>query len=178
VFKVIHEQEPPNAFMRIPTPNLAMQPDAASLATTLRKAGYTTGLSGKWHIANNYSAAALRKNDGGNYFDRYGFDFCGAATEKEQAEDKAVIAITNDIIGFIERSQGRTWFAYAAHFTTHTKLAAPKALIEKHAARGYARSTVASGKYEERPTAEYLAMLEHLDNEVGRLLARLDELES
>jgi uncharacterized sulfatase len=176
VFKVIHEQEPPKAFLRIPAANLAMSPDVATLATTLRKAGYTTGLSGKWHIADDYPAATLRSRDGGKYFDRYGFDFCGAANEKDHVEDKAVTAITDDILGFIERSKDRPWFAYTAHFTTHTKLTAPKALVEKHAARGYKRTTGPNGRYSERPAAEYLAMLEHLDNEVGRLLAKLDEL--
>lgn len=177
VFKVIHEQEPPRAFMRIPTPNLAMQPDVATLATALRNAGYATGLSGKWHIADDYPAATLRERDGGKYFDRYGFDFCGAANEPAYAEDKAVTAITDDIIGFIERNRGRPWFAYAAHFTTHTRLRAPAALVEKHAARGYWRTTAPNAKFSERPTAEYLAMLEHLDHEVGRLLAKLDELQ-
>ena len=43
-----------------------------------------------------------------------------------------------------------------------------------HAARGYRRTTAPAARFAERPTAEYLAMLEHLDNEVGRLLARLD----
>ena len=176
LFKVIHEQEPPKAYLRIPAANLEMSSDVATLATTLRKSGYTTGMSGKWHIANNYSAAALREHDGGNYFDRYGFDFCGAASEPPHAEDKAVTAITDDIIGFIEKAGEKPWFAYAAHFTTHAKLNAPRSLVEKHAARGYKRSTVVSAKYAERPTAEYLAMLEHLDNEIGRLLGRLDEL--
>lgn len=175
VFKVIHEQEPPRAFMRIPAANLAMSPEVATLATTLRRAGYATGLSGKWHIANNYSAAALRGNDSGKYFDRYGFDFCGEASEPAHAEDKAVTAITDDILGFIERSKGRPWFACAMHFTTHTKLSAPRVLVEKHAARGYKRTTGVNAKFAERPTAEYLAMLEHLDNEIGRLLARLDD---
>jgi uncharacterized sulfatase len=176
VFKVIHEQEPPKAYMLIPPANLAMSSDVATLATTLRNAGYATGISGKWHIANNYSAAALRKNDDGKYFDRFGFDFCGSASEPEHSEDKAVTAITDDIIGFIEQNQAKPWFAYAAHFTTHTKLAAPKALIEKHVVRGYKRTTSPTSKFSERPTAEYLAMLEHLDNEVGRLLGKLDEL--
>lgn len=176
VFKVIHEQEPPKAFLRIPVANLEMSPGTASLAATLRRAGYATGLSGKWHIANNYAAAVLRDRDGGRYFDGYGFDFCGAANEKDHAEDKAVTAITDDIIGFIERNRDRPWFAYAAHFTTHTKLSAPKALVDKHAARGYTRSSAPAARYSERPTAEYLAMLEHLDDEVGRLLARLDAL--
>jgi arylsulfatase A len=176
VFKVIHEKEPPKAFLIPPEANLAMGPDVATLATTLRRAGYTTGLSGKWHIADNYAAAALRDNDGGKYFDRYGFDFCGPASEKDHPQDKAVTAITDDIIGFIERSKDKPWFAFAAHHTTHTKLAAPQALVDKHAARGYKRTSSPAARFSERPTAEYLAMLEHLDNEVGRLLAKLDEL--
>ncbi len=176
VFKVIHEQEPPKAFLRPPEAVLAMKPDVATLATVLRQAGYTTGLSGKWHIADHYAAAVVRDRDDGRYFDRYGFDFCGAASETDHREDKAVTAITDDILGFIERSKDRPWFAFAAHFTTHTRLTAPKALVEKHAARGYKRTSVPSAKYSERPTAEYLAMLEHLDAEVGRLLARIDAL--
>lgn len=174
VFKVIHEQEPPKAFLRIPPANLALSADQATLASTLRRAGYATGLSGKWHIADDYPAASLRGRAGGRYFDRYGFDFCGAAIEKDHPEDKAVTAITDDILGFIERNRGRPWFAYAAHFTTHSKLRAPKALVDKHAARGYRRSSVPNARFSERPTAEYLAMLEHLDTEIGRLLARLD----
>lgn len=176
VFKVIHEQEPPAAFLRVPAPNLALQPETAALAATLRQAGYTTGLSGKWHIADDYAAARLRDRDGGKYFDRYGFDFCGEASEQGHPADKAVTAITDDILGFIEKAGEKPWFACAMHFTTHTRLVAPKELIEKHAARGYRRTTAPAGKYSERPTAEYLAMLEHLDSETGRLLAKLDEL--
>jgi arylsulfatase A len=177
VFKVIHEVEPPKAFLRPPAANLAMAPALATLAQTLRQAGYATGLSGKWHIADSYQAAALRDRDDGQYFERYGFDFCGGAIEAEHPQDKAVTAITDDILHFIESHANRPWFAYLAHFTTHTKLSAPPRLIEKHAARGYRRTTTPNGKYAERPTAEYLAMLEHLDAEVGRLLRRLDELQ-
>ncbi len=176
VFKVIHELEPPRAALRIPPATLALPPSVATLAATLRAAGYATGLSGKWHIADNYAAAPLRARDGGNYFDRYGFDFCGAAEEKDHPEDKAVTAITDEIIGFIERHRDRPWFACAMQFTTHTKLTAPRALVEKHAARGYKRTTSPNARYSDRPTAEYLAMLEHFDAEVGRLLARLDAL--
>lgn len=130
--KVIAEQEPPKAFMRPPEANLALSSDVATLARTLRSAGYTTGLSGKWHIANNAFVAPLRKREDGKYFDRYGFDFAGPANPAEQREDKSVTAITNDIIGFIESSQDRPWFAFAAHFTPHAPFAAPKALVEKH----------------------------------------------
>ena len=122
VFKVIHEQEPPKAFLRIPTANLAMPPDVATLATTLRKAGYTTGLSGKWHIADDYPAATLRSRDGGKYFDRYDFDFRGAANEKDQVEDKAVTAITDDMLGFIEAHGAQPWFIYLACHEPHVQV--------------------------------------------------------
>jgi uncharacterized sulfatase len=174
VFKVLNEKEPSFAPMRSAEAKDALGPETATLATTLRKAGYTTGISGKWHIAHNYAVAALRKREG--YFDSYGFDFAGPANGNEHHEDKTVTAITDDIIGFIESNRSRPWFAFAAHFSPHTKLEAPEALIAKHVARGFKRSANDEGSSTERPIANYLAMLEHLDNEVGRLLAKLDEL--
>ncbi|MFM2141592.1 MAG: Arylsulfatase [Verrucomicrobiota bacterium] len=174
VFKVLNEKEPSFAPMRSAEAKDAMGPETATLATTLRLAGYTTGISGKWHIANNYAVAALRKREG--YFDAYGFDFAGPANGNEHHEDKTVTAITDDIIGFIEANRSKPWFAFAAHFSPHTKLEAPEALIAKHVARGFKRSANDEGSSTERPIANYLAMLEHLDNEVGRLLAKLDEL--
>lgn len=177
LFKVLAEKEPPRAFLRPPEPNHGLKPEVATLATTLRQAGYATGMSGKWHIADSHVAANLIRRDGGKYFDHYGFDFCGTARETDHVEDKAVTAITNDIIGFIREHKSTPWFAYAAHVTTHTKLSAPSALVDKHAARGYKRSTNPGAKFSERPTAEYLGMLEHLDDEVGRLLSCLDELD-
>ncbi len=176
VFKVLNEREPARAPLRSPEAKSALGPEVATLATTLRKAGYTTGLSGKWHIANNAFVAPLRKHLAGKYFDSYGFDFAGPANGAEQHEDKTVTAITDDIISFIEANKDKPWFAFVAHFSPHTPLEAPEALIQKHVARGYKRAETNEGRASERPIANYLAMLEHLDNEVGRLLARLDEL--
>ena len=93
VVKVIAEKEPPKAYLRPPEANLALSPEVATLARTLRSAGYTTGLSGKWHIANNAFVAQLRKRDDGKYFDRYGFDVAGPANPAEEREDKAVTAV-------------------------------------------------------------------------------------
>ncbi len=176
LFKVIAEKEPPKAYLRPPVTDLALPPTVAHLARTLRSAGYATGLSGKWHIANNAFVAQLRRRDDGKYFDAYGFDFAGPANPAEHRDDKAATAITDDILGFIAAQRDCPWFAYAAHLTPHAPFAAPKALVEKHVARGFRRSSTPGGKFSERPTADYLAMLEHMDAEVGRLLRRLDEL--
>ncbi|MFZ4767626.1 MAG: sulfatase, partial [Roseimicrobium sp.] len=175
VFKVLNEKDPSFAPMRSAEAKDALGPQTATLANTLRKAGYTTGISGKWHIANNHAVAALRRREG--YFDAYGFDFAGPANSNEHHEDKTVTAITDDIIAFIESNRSKPWFALVSHFSPHTKLEAPEALIAKHVARGFKRSANDEGQSTERPIANYLAMLEHLDNEVGRLLAKLDELQ-
>jgi arylsulfatase A len=174
VFKVLNEKEPARSFLRSPGANSALAPDVAKLASSLRKAGYATGISGKWHIANNASVAPLAKR--GNYFRHYGFDFAGGANGAEHHEDKTVTAITDDIIGFIEASKDRPWFAFVAHFSPHAPLEATEELIAKQVARGFKRASTNEGLASERPTANYLAMLEHFDNEAGRLLASLDAL--
>lgn len=176
MFKVIGEQEPPHAYMRPPAANSRLSPELACLPQCLRNAGYVTAISGKWHVADDYSVAPLRSRAAGRYFENYGFDFAGRALEQDAKDDKAVDAITAELQDFIRANHDRRWFAYAAHFTTHSALAAPRQLIDKHAARGYVRSTSPKCLARERPTADYLAMLEHLDDSVGRLLQTLDEL--
>jgi len=177
LFKVLNEKEPPKAVLRPPEECKGLTPQTASLASTLRSAGYATGISGKWHIADNSTVGALLKRDGGKYLDRYGFDFGGAAGgQKENKEDKAARTITDDIIGFIEQNKGRPWFAFVAHFIPHAPLAAPEELIKKYEALGYKRSPTPGGKFTDRPTADYLAMLEHMDAQAGRLLDLLDKL--
>ncbi len=177
LFKVLNEKEPPKAFLRPPEECKGLTSQTATLAATLRSAGYVTGISGKWHIADNSTVGALLKRDGGKYLDRYGFDFGGkAGGQKESKEDKAAKAITDDIIGFIEQNKDRPWFAFTAHFIPHAPLAAPEELIKKYEALGYKRSATAIGKFTDRPTANYLAMLEHMDTQAGRLLDLLDTL--
>lgn len=153
VFKLLNEKEPSRAFLRSPKANAALTPEVGNLAATLRKAGYTTGISGKWHVANNSSVAPLQKRSEGKYFDSSGFDFAGMAYGADHREDKAVTAITDDIIGFIETNKDKPWFVFVSHFTPHAPLEAPEALIAKHVARGYTRAETNEGKSTERPIA-------------------------
>ena len=177
MFAVTHEMDPVAAPLAPPPHAMALPPDVASLALMLRTAGYTNGLSGKWHIAHNYNAANLRDRDGGKYFDRYGFDFVGAAANGAPAKDKSVAGITDDMLGFIERSRARPFFAFVSHHAPHATLEPPVALVEKYVARGLRRSSTPLTAFRERPTADYYATLEHLDTHIGRILALLDRLD-
>lgn len=176
MFAVTSEMDPVAAPLSPPPHAMALTPEVASLALMLRSAGYTNGLSGKWHIADNYNVAALRARDGGKYFDRYGFDFAGEGANATP-KDKSVAGITDDMLGFIERNRGRPFFAFVAHHAPHAALEPPAALVEKYAARGVRRSSHPNTVFGERPTADYFATLEHLDTHVGRILALLDRLD-
>lgn len=177
MFAVTAEMDPFAAPLTPPPHAMALPPATASLALMLRAAGYTNGLSGKWHIADNYNAAALRAREGGKYFDRYGFDFVGEGANAAPEKDKSVAGITSDLLGFIERSRGRPFFAFLSHQAPHSALEPPAALVEKYVARGIRRSSTPQTAFRERPTADYYATLEHLDTHIGRVLALLDRLD-
>jgi len=138
VHKVIGEKDPPFAPL-IPAPASELPPDTGNLAVMIRKAGYTTGISGKWHVADSGFAANLKKRPG--YFDSYGFDYIGDSRKSAAEPDKMVNAITGDILTFIETNKNRPFFAYVSHLSPHAPLEAPKALIEKYVAKGFKKSS-------------------------------------
>ncbi len=141
--------------------------EAFNLAKGLRAAGYVTGIAGKWHLTMGADGdyASLKPEAGPHY----GFDFVaprGPGTQNEG--DKWVDHLTDEAIGFIERQRAQPWFFYLAHHTIHNKVSAPSDLVAKYRARGAPEQGLGN--------AVYLACIEHLDNSVGRLLARLDAL--
>ena len=96
-----------------------------------------------------------------------GFDFVRLSGLNRT--DKQVTAFTDSAIEFIETHSDRPFFLYLAHNTVHIPLEAPADLVEK---------------YENKPKPAagvnnpiYAAMIEHVDANVGRILARLDELD-
>ncbi|MCF7816484.1 MAG: sulfatase [Kiritimatiellales bacterium] len=174
VHKVLNENEPAFAPL-VPAPGSELPPQTGDLAMRLRNAGYATGISGKWHVANNPFAARLKNRPG--YFDAYGFDYVGDCRTKKGVEpDKSVNAITDDMLDFIEQNRNHPFFAYVAHFSPHAPLEAPKALVDQYVAKGFKKSSTPKGWFKEIPTADYYAMIEHLDESVGRVLAKLDGL--
>ena len=133
----------------------------------LQAAGYITGMAGKWHLTTNGDGDynGLKPEAG----PAYGFDFVSPKGQGSPNEgDKWVDYLTDQTIDFIENNQKQPWFFYLAHHTLHGKVAAPPALVAKYRAQG----APADGLH----NATYLAAIEHMDNAVGRLLAKLDEL--
>jgi arylsulfatase A len=146
-----------------------------TIAEPLRNNGYECAIAGKWHLL-RYEIAGAYRLRGQEYFDNFGFNHVSAISEDETPEttkDKAVDALTDYVIEFMEQHQEKPFFAFLSHFTVHHQLNAPDSLIQKYVNRGYPKTN----DYYNRPSATYLAMINHLDNSVGRLLDKLEELD-
>ena len=174
--KVINNRFWGKAPMLTPKVRKKLPAEWYNLAKMLQKAGYTTGISGKWHVADNYPLAPIKEKKGMAYFNAYGFDWAGEAAEAKAKGDKAVMDITIEVMDFIEQNKDNPFFAFVSHFTTHSPLAAPDTLVEKYVKKGYARMTDKWGIVSERPTADILAMTGHLDHSIGLLVEKIESL--
>lgn len=142
-----------------------------TFAEKLKEAGYATGYFGKWHLGNGKYIPTNQGYDeqvvynGGGYF---GF---GPKTNPPTKfpDDKVLSeALTDLSISFIERNKEKPFLLFLAHYDVHVQLDARQELIEKY---------LAKEKVDDYPSnAIYAAMIEHVDNSVGRIEAKLDEL--
>lgn len=144
----------PSQLLLHPTINQQLPADFPTIAEILRGAGYRTGMIGKWHLGNKGSLPTDR-----------GFDLYhpGQALTKpsEKEGGKGEYDLTENAEKFIEDNKNRPFFLYLCHNNPHVVLNAKEELIKKH-------------KDAFNPT--YAAMIETLDDCVGRIVAKIDAL--
>ena len=125
-----------------------------TLAEYLKEAGYATACVGKWHLGQK-----------GFTPDRQGFDvvFAGRANTPPSATEggKGEYELTEAAEKFLTTNQTKPFFLYLAHNNPHIPLAAKPELVEKH---------------RQAFNPVYAAVIETLDDAVGRLLKHLDAL--
>jgi len=148
-----------------------MAEDETTLAEIFAANGYRTALFGKWHLGEYYPQVPHAQG-----FHHYiGFrtghtdDYFDALLEHNgrpyQTKGFITDALTEEAINFIERNRARPFFAYLPYNAPHTPLQAPEEYLAKYRAMNLPERT-----------AYVYAMLENIDDNVGRLLAKLDEL--
>jgi arylsulfatase A-like enzyme len=156
------ERGPAKRRKLIPTPNTTeLGTEHVTLAEALKPAGYTSACIGKWHLG---SQAPFRPQD-------RGFDFVFERHERShRAEDGSYLTdrLTDKAVEFIEANRQRPFFVYLSHHAVHTPIQAKPELVAK-----YEKKKPAGG----HNNPKYAAMIESVDQSVGRVLDKLDELD-
>jgi len=140
-----------------------------TIAEVLKKAGYKTASFGKWHL----SIAKKPPQSEPYNPDKQGFDeslltYKPAPNHNPEKDPHNVEIITEKSLEFLEKNKAGPFFLYVAHNTIHTPILGKDKLVNKY------KSRPGSDLAQNNPVIA--AMIEELDNSVGRLLKKLDEL--
>jgi arylsulfatase A len=150
-----------------------------TLAEALKSAGYATGHVGKWHLGGagfgpqqqgfDVNVAGDQTGSPRSYFapfkDAQGRSMPGLeqAPEGEYLTDR----LTTEAERFIDANRDRPFFLYFPHYAVHIPLRAKQEMIAKYATDG-------------RPGTQnnpiYAAMVESMDQSVGRVVKKLADL--
>jgi arylsulfatase A len=158
-----------------------------TLAEALREAGYKTASIGKWHLGSepfslpehhgfDVNIAGNAHGAPGSYFFPYAGDWKIPATDQRavwnvlpdgQPGEYLTDRLTDEAVKFIRASKDKPFFLYFPHYGVHTPLQAKKEVVAKY-------ERIPEAQRQGKP--EYAAMVESIDDSVGRVIATLKEL--
>lgn len=161
--------------------------DEMTIAEEFKAAGYATAAFGKWH---NGMQAPYHPNSRG--FDEY-YGFCSGHWghyfspmlehngKLVRGKGFVVDDFTNHAIKFIEDHRNQPFFVYLPYNTPHSPMQVPDKYWEKFKDKKLTQLPRASAAKKRKHTSldhsrAALAMCENIDDNVGRVLAKLDEL--
>ena len=156
--------------------------DEMTLAETFRAAGYATGAFGKWH---NGSQWPYHPNARG-FDEYYGFtsghwgEYFDPPLEHNgrpvRGQGYVADIFTTRALEFIERHREKPFFCYLPFNTPHSPWAVPEEYWRRFKDKPIAQRATNPAREQIDQTRCALAMVENLDDNVGRVLARLDAL--
>jgi arylsulfatase A-like enzyme len=172
-----------------------LRPSDVTVAELLKKAGYTTGIVGKWGLGEpdstgipnrqgfDYWFGYLNQKHAHNYYPKYLWRNeekvwlknevrdvnppGGVATKRvEYSHD----LVTEEALSFVEQNKDKTFFLYLAYTIPHANNEAKQKAMEVPSLEPYA------AKDWPDPQKGHAAMITRMDRDIGRLMAQLKKL--
>ena len=159
-----------------------MKLDEVTFADLFKKAGYATGAFGKWHNGSQYPY-----HPNGRGFDEfYGFlsghyaNYFNTMLDHNGEPERSKGYITDDLtdraIDFIEKNKAQPFVCYIPYNAPHSPFQVPDKYYDRVKARGISQFSKDKSQEEIEVTISALAMCENMDDNVGRVLDKLDQL--
>lgn len=144
------------------------------IANALKSAGYVSANIGKWDLGgkpyfpeDHGFDVSFGAGGGGmvkTHFYPWGGNWNVEGKEGEYLADR----LTEESEKFIEANKDKPFFLYLSHYAVHLPLEAKEEITEKYRVR------VKPGQAQNNPV--YAAMMESVDDSVGRIMAKLEEV--
>jgi arylsulfatase A-like enzyme len=174
-----------------------MHPDEVTLPQMLGEAGYKTGIFGKWHLGDNYPLRPIDRGfqealvirggglvqpadppEGNSYFD----PMLMHNGRWEKAKGYCSDVFTDAAMKFIGDNHDRPFFCYLAYNCPHVPLQVPDKDAQPYLKMNLAFDQFPKighplpGTANQEETAKVYGMIANIDDNLGRLFAKLAEL--
>ena len=178
------EGNKPSNKLRIPDWQKYLPLTETTIAKALKSAGYTSAAIGKWHLGGpdyypehhgfDVNVAGGDIGHPGSYF----WPFVGRGKKENNRVPGLAAAggkegeyltdrLTDEAEKFIAANKDKPFFLYFAHYAVHTPLMAKPDKLAKYEAKK---------PVDEQKNATYAAMIESVDDSIGRILRQLETL--
>jgi arylsulfatase A-like enzyme len=173
------EGDAPSHKLKVPDWRKFLPLSETTVAKALQAAGYATASIGKWHLGGpefypekhgfDLNVAGTHFGHPTSYFWPYEgkshtvAGLKGGGKEGEYLTDR----LTSEAEKFLAANKEKPFFLYFAHYAVHTPLMARPDKLAKYKAKT---------PVDEQKNATYAAMVESVDDSVGRIMKQLDAL--